>query len=67
MMKHKIVEQAVRWLEKIGIGVEYNAELQEFELGIKMFEKELLKDTQYALGLLNAESGYLRTFRMNTT
>lgn len=28
---------------------------------------ELLEDTQYALGLLNAESGYLSTFRMNTT
>jgi hypothetical protein len=30
-----IVQQAVRWLEKIGIGVEYNAELQEFEFEYK--------------------------------
>lgn len=30
-MKHKIVEQAVRWLEKMGIEVEHNEELQQFE------------------------------------
>lgn len=35
MMKSKIVEQTVRWLEKIGICVEYNAELQEFEFEYK--------------------------------
>lgn len=35
MVKSKIVEQAVRWLEKIGIGVEYNVELQEFEFEYK--------------------------------
>ena len=34
-MKHKIVEQAIRWLEKMGICVEYNAELQEFEFEYK--------------------------------
>lgn len=34
-MKSKIVEQTVRWLEKIGICVEYNAELQEFEFEYK--------------------------------
>ena len=34
-MKHRIVEQALRWLEKIGIGVEHNAELQEFEFEYK--------------------------------
>ena len=30
-----IVQQAVQWLEKIGIGVEYNAELQGFEFEYK--------------------------------
>ena len=30
-----IVQQAVQWLEKMGIGVEYNAELQEFEFEYK--------------------------------
>ena len=34
-MKHKIVEQAVRWLEKMGIEVEYNEELQQFEFEYK--------------------------------
>ena len=34
-MKHKIVEQAVRWLEKMGIEVEHNEELQEFEFEYK--------------------------------
>lgn len=35
MVKSKIVEQAVRWLEKMGVGVKYNAELQEFEFEYK--------------------------------
>jgi hypothetical protein len=30
-----IVQQAVQWLEKMGIGVEYNAELQEFKFEYK--------------------------------
>ena len=30
-MVTSIVNQAIRWLEKMGICVEYNAELQEFE------------------------------------
>lgn len=30
-----IVQQAVQWLEKMSIGVEYNAELQEFEFEYK--------------------------------
>ena len=34
-MKHKIVEQAVRWLEKMGIEVEHNEELQQFEFEYK--------------------------------
>ena len=34
-MVHTIVNQAVQWLEKMGICVEYNAELQEFEFEYK--------------------------------
>mgnify|MGYP007119867476 CR=1 FL=1 len=30
-----IVNQAVQWLEKMGVEVEYNAELQEFEFEYK--------------------------------